>query len=78
MLPYLLCVNINGMNATADPKILPIGSGQHEQDMIKAVLGSGYQGPIGILGHIATEDVEVSLMNNLRGLKQVRSELSIP
>lgn len=75
MLPYLLCVNINGMNSTADPKILPVGSGEHEKAMIGVVLRSGYQGPIGILGHIASEDVEVSLRNNLRGLERVKAAL---
>ena len=71
MKPYLLCINLNGMNQNADPKILPIGSGQHEQAMMEAIRQSGYAGPIGILGHRADVDAEVSLRQNLEGMKQV-------
>jgi sugar phosphate isomerase/epimerase len=73
--PYLLCLNLNGMNEDAKPKILPIGKGQHEKAMIKAVIESGYKGPIGILGHIITEDVRVSLENNLNGLERLLVEI---
>ena len=31
MQPYLLCLNLNGMNDNAQPKILPVGSGQHDR-----------------------------------------------
>ena len=33
----LLCLNLNGMNDGAKPKILPIGEGEHEAAMIEAV-----------------------------------------
>ena len=56
-------------------KIIPIGSGKHEQAMIAAIIKSGYDGPIGILGHKADEDVAVSLRNNLEGLEKVLDEL---
>ncbi|MDA7510776.1 ThuA domain-containing protein [Verrucomicrobia bacterium] len=75
MMPYLLCVNLNGMNRDADPKILPIGSGTHEQAMVATLVDEGYKGPIGILGHIATEDVEVTLGNNLAGLARLKKAL---
>ena len=78
--PYLLCLNLNGM---ADPssvvgnqnKILPIGQGVHERDMIKEVLRQGYQGPIGVLDHRSELDAELSLKQNLDGLKALVSEL---
>jgi len=78
--PYLLCLNLNGM---ADPsglagnqnKILPIGKGVHEHDMIKEVLRQGYQGPIGILDHRAELDAELSLKQNLDGLDRLVNEL---
>ena len=75
MLPYLLCLNLNGMNTDAKPKILPIGTGKHELAMIKIVIKSGYDGPIGILGHTHSEDVEISLAKNLKGLEKVLEEL---
>lgn len=78
--PYLLCLNLNGM---ADPsslagnqnKILPIGKGVHEHDMIKEVLRQGYQGPIGILDHRAELDAELSLKQNLDGLETLVNKL---
>jgi hypothetical protein len=51
MQPYLHCLNINGMNDKAQPKILGLGKGQHELEMLKVVAASGYDGPIGILDH---------------------------
>jgi hypothetical protein len=79
--PYLLCLNLNGMlPLTADVeenrknKIIPIGSGNYESQMIKAVIKSGYDGPVGILGHIATQDVAKSLQDNLDGLEQLLND----
>lgn len=75
MQPYLLCLNLNGMNDNAQPQILPVGSGQHEQAMMEAVRRSGYSGPIGILGHRDDMDAEVSLRQNLDGIKQVLEQM---
>ena len=82
MKPYLLCLNLNGMQ---DPnaknptqpfqKIRPIGSGTLESEMISTVIKSGYVGPIGILGHVANADVEIILKGNLDGLKKILSGL---
>ncbi|MEL7498723.1 MAG: sialate O-acetylesterase [Planctomycetota bacterium] len=73
--PYLLCVNLNGM---ADPesvdqktkanKIMPIGSGSHESKMIKALVETGYDGPIGVLGHRKEMDAKEAVQLNLDGL----------
>lgn len=73
--PYLLCLNLNGMNDNATPKILPIGSGQHDTEMLKIILKSGYDGPIGIIDHRETIDAEESLQQNLTGLKKVLGEI---
>jgi sugar phosphate isomerase/epimerase len=70
MLPYLFCVNLNGMNREG-PKILPIGQGEEDVEILRMIKASGYEGPIGILGHIAEEDVEVVLERNLRGLEKL-------
>ena len=75
MQPYLLCINLNGMNDNARPLILPIGSGQHERKMMEAIKRSGYAGPIGILGHRDDMDAEVSLRQNLDGMKKVLKEM---
>jgi len=68
MKPYLLCLNLNGMNRGAKPKIVPIGQGKCEAAMIQAVIDAGYDGPIGIIGHDAGVDVEVRLKQNIDGL----------
>ncbi|MEC8410354.1 MAG: TIM barrel protein [Planctomycetota bacterium] len=71
MLPYLHCLNLNGMNDDANPKILPIGQGTHEKDMLKRIVAIGYEGPIGILDHRSELDAEESLRQNLTGLKSL-------
>ncbi len=83
MKPYLLCVNLNGMQNPDDKnssqsfqKIRPIGSGTLEKGMIGTVINSGYAGPIGILGHVANADVELILKGNIEGLKKILSTLN--
>jgi len=71
MKPYLLCLNLNGMNDGENPKILPVGSGRHEQAMIEAVRQSGYAGPVGLIHHREELDAEVGLRQNLEGLQKV-------
>ena len=78
MLPYLYCVNLNGM---LDPKnhdvakntnkIRPIASGDHEARMILDLINLGYDGPVGILGHVQSRNVEEVLRENLDGLESV-------
>lgn len=70
MLPYLRTVNINGMKADG-PKILPVGQGDQELEMLKTLKASGYSGPIGILGHVEDEDIKVVLSRNIEGLKSL-------
>ncbi|QGJ69926.1 Auracyanin-A [Planctomycetales bacterium 10988] len=75
MQPYLHCLNLNGMNSTGSPKILGIGKGQDELEMIQTILNSGYDGPIGILDHRNELDARESLLENIEGLKHVRKQL---
>ena len=71
MLPYLLCVNLNGMSSTGDPKILTLGEGEHEEDMLRIVRASGYVGPLGIIDHQEETDAEETLRENLEGLERI-------
>lgn len=76
MKPYLLCLNINGMAdaetvRSGKDKIVPIGSGKHEAAMLRTILDSGYEGPIGILDHRSELDTELSLQQNLDGLQNL-------
>ncbi len=77
MQPCLLCLNLNGMSGKNQKfqKILPIGKGQNEAVMMKIILDSGYQEPIGILGHVSSRDVEEVLKENLAGFRKIVGEL---
>lgn len=82
MKPYLLCLNLNGMtdkeivnHKTLENKILPIGEGKYEGAMIKTVLVSGYEGPIGIIDHMPSTDSEMQLRANLKGLEIILSKI---
>lgn len=66
--PHLASVNINGMRKEG-PKILTVGAGDYEKDMVTLLKKNGFNGPWGILGHIKNEDVKVVLERNIAGLK---------
>jgi len=76
--PYLLTININGMDSGGDKvgrKILPLGQGSLDLGLLKTILDSGYRGPIGILGH-TSDDAEERLRDNLDGLDWLVPQLS--
>lgn len=70
MLPYLMAVNLNGMKKEG-PKILPIGDGDRELEMIRIVARSRFRGTIGILNHLPDVDAEVGLGRNIQGLRKL-------
>jgi sugar phosphate isomerase/epimerase len=70
MKPYLAAVNLNGMDRGGDRvgrKILPLGQGALDLELLRIIRDSGYRGPIGILGH-TMDDAEERLRDNLDGL----------
>ena len=76
--PHLMVVNINGMQTDGERmgrKILPIGMGDRDLEVLSAISQSGYEGPIGILNH-TDEDARVRLEQNLSGLESLVSKLS--
>lgn len=78
MRPYLLCLNLNGMTTDGDKKgrkILPLGAGEHDADLLKIIRDSKYAGPIGIIGH-TNDDVEQRLQDNLDGLDWLLRQLN--
>ena len=75
MLPYLSCININGMRMEG-PKIITLGEGDRELEMLRAVQASGYRGPVGILGHTEGEDIRIVLERNLKGLETLKKSLA--
>jgi putative heme-binding domain-containing protein len=77
MLPHLYALNLNGMSRGADRdgrKILPLGQGDLDLQLLRTIRDSGYRGPIGILGH-TTNDAEDQLRDNLDGLKWLVTQL---
>ena len=71
MKPYLLCLNLNGMNSGAKSKILTLGQGGHEAVMLEVLIDSGYDGPVGILDHRNELDAKEALKGNLEGLARL-------
>jgi hypothetical protein len=76
MKPLLLCVNLNGMNPGAKPKILDVGKGRHDPAMLQTLVKSGYQGPVGIIDHRNELDTEVVLRRNLEGLSSLLKKMN--
>lgn len=77
MKPYLLVLNLNGMTAGGDQaglKILPIGQGALDLELLATIRISGWQGPVGILNH-TDEDAEARLRDNLTGLAWLAAQL---
>jgi sugar phosphate isomerase/epimerase len=77
MKPYLLCLNLNGMTKAGDKrgmKILPLGQGDLDLQLLKTIRDSGYRGSIGILNHTG-EDAEARLKDNLDGLDWLVAQL---
>lgn len=77
MKPWLLCLNLNGMDVDGDSKgrkILPLGVGTQDLTVLRQVRASGYSGPIGILNH-TQEDAEARLLDNLDGLAWLTAKL---
>lgn len=77
MKPWLLCLNLNGMDVDGEAKgrkILPLGAGTEDVKVLRQVRASGYSGPIGILNH-TSEDAEGRLLDNLDGLKWLVPQL---
>lgn len=77
MQPHLLALNLNGMvkdGEKAGKKILPLGAGDRDLELMKLIRDSGYSGPIGILGH-TQDDAAERLADNLDGLAWLKASL---
>ncbi len=77
MIPHLYALNLNGMTADGERtgrKILPLGTGELDLELLKTICDSGYRGPIGILGHTG-DDAELRLLDNLDGLDWLVAQL---
>ncbi|SKC15733.1 sugar phosphate isomerase/epimerase family protein [Dyadobacter psychrophilus] len=75
LVPHLLAINLSGLKKGNPTKVVPIGQGDAELDMIKIVKNSAYNGPIGIINEDTAPDAEVGLMLNMDGLKGILEKL---
>ena len=78
MKPHLLALNLNGMVKGGDragKKILPLGQGDEDLRVLRAVAESGWRGPVGVIGH-TEDDAEERLRDNLDGLAWLVPQLA--
>ncbi len=76
--PYLLAMNLNGMTRdgeTTGKKILPLGQGDLDLQLLRIIKDSGWFGPIGILNHTVEADAEARLQDNLDGLNWLARQI---
>ena len=69
MKPHLLALNLNGMmraGEAAGGKILPLGQGDLDLDLLRLIRDSGWHGRLGLLNHTDV-DAEARLHDNLDG-----------
>ncbi|MCF2443481.1 sugar phosphate isomerase/epimerase [Dyadobacter sp. CY345] len=76
ILPHLFAVNLMGLKKGNPVKVVPIGEGDAESEMIKIVRENAYNGPIGIINEDTAPDAEVGLTMNMHGLKKILKEQS--
>ncbi len=74
MQPHLFAINLNGMKKQG-PKILPVGQGVRDLEVLQVIARSGWRGPVGILGHREELDAEEALRLNLEGLEKLVKRL---
>lgn len=77
MRPHLLAINLNGMETDGDrtgKKILPIGQGNRDREVLKLIGQLNFDGPVGILNHTDL-DAMTRLKDNLDGLGKLTQEL---
>ncbi len=78
MQPYLLAINLNGMVKNGEQlgkKIVTLGQGDEELQMMRVITNSGWRGPVGILGERPEADMEITLRENIEGLEQLKRRL---
>ncbi|MCL4639632.1 MULTISPECIES: sugar phosphate isomerase/epimerase family protein [Olivibacter] len=75
ILPYLMAINVVGLKQEDDLKLVPVGWGNRELELLKLIASSPYRGPIGIINDGLEQDPEVALKKNLEGLERIKTQL---
>jgi sugar phosphate isomerase/epimerase len=75
ILPHLLAINLAGLKKGNPVKVVPVGQGDSELEMLRIIQKSSYRGPIGIINEEFAPDAEDGLKINMAGLKEILKEL---
>ncbi len=75
ILPFLIAINIAGLKNGKPGKVVPVGQGDSETEMIRIIGESTYAGTIGIINEDTDPDAAVGLALNLTGLKKILTSL---
>ena len=68
-------MNIAGVQNGKPGKIVPVGQGNNEQQMIRIIAESSYTGPVGIINEDTHPDAATGLTMNINGLKKILQAL---
>lgn len=74
ILPYLLAINLTGLQGGIPARVVPVGEGNIEYKMMKIIEESTYRGPIGIINEDFAPDAKDGLKMNMEGLKKYLRE----
>lgn len=73
--PHLIAVNVAGIRAADRKNFYGVGEGDTETEMLRMVLESEYDGPIGIINHDENRDAREGLVKEMTNLQRLASEL---
>jgi sugar phosphate isomerase/epimerase len=69
--PHLMAVTVMSLVKGPRAKVVPLGQGNAEQEMMRLVKESGYNGPVSIINEDTAPDAEEGLRINMNGLQQI-------
>lgn len=75
ILPYLYAINITGLQGGYPAKVVPVGEGNIEEEMMSIIQNSSYDGPIGIINEDFAADAAHGLKLNMEGIQEVLERL---
>lgn len=76
ILPHLYALNVTGLKGGYPAKVVPVGQGNIELEMMRVVKESTYKGPVGIINEDFALDAKDGLLMNINGMKQIVKQLN--
>jgi sugar phosphate isomerase/epimerase len=71
ILPHLYAINITGLKGGYPAEVVPVGQGNMEEDMMRLIQESSYDGPIGIINEDFADDAKDGLEMNMAGIQEI-------